>query len=80
MSDSPFLEIVELSDGDVILQSVDDEQGEPLVRIRFSSEIVEHLGSASFDIAREMLDKAIQDNRLWGDEGEDDLSADRVVH
>lgn len=80
MSDSPFLEIVELSDGDIILQSVDDDNGEPLVRIRFSPEIVEHLGSASFDVAREMLDKAIQDNRLWGDDAEDEIPADRIVH
>ncbi|WP_238377450.1 hypothetical protein [Oceanospirillum linum] len=43
MSDSPYLEIVELADGDVILQSADDNQGEPLVRIRFAPEIVEHL-------------------------------------
>lgn len=80
MSDSPFLEIVELADGDVILQSADDEGGEPLVRIRFAPEIVEHLRGASFDIAREMLDKAIQDSRLWGEAGEDDISEARVLH
>ncbi len=80
LSDSPFLEIVELADGDIILQSADDESGEPLVRIRFAPEIVEHLRGASFDIAREMIDKAIQDNRLWGDEGEEDLSNTRVLH
>ncbi|OPX56985.1 hypothetical protein SAMN02745127_00820 [Oceanospirillum multiglobuliferum] len=80
MSDSPFLEIVELADGDVILQSADDENGEPLVRIRFAPEIVEHLRGASFDIAREMLDKAIQDSRLWGEAGEDDVSEARTLH
>lgn len=80
MSDSPFLEIVELADGDVILQSADDNQGEPLVRIRFAPEIVEHLRGASFDIAREMIDKAIQDNRLWGEEDEEGPGEDTVIH
>ena len=80
MSDSPFLEIVELADGDVILQSADDHQGEPLVRIRFAPEIVEHLRGASFDIAREMIDKAIQDNRLWGEDEEEGPTEHSVIH
>lgn len=57
MSDT-FLEIIELSNGDIVLQRSDAE-GEPLINIRFSEESRAHLKDSTVDVAKEMIRAAV---------------------
>lgn len=52
---SSIYEIVELSNGDVVLQRTDDENS-PLVSIRFSAESLAYLGEARFEVAKAMIE------------------------
>ena len=56
---SPFLEIVQLADGEIVLQR-SDEEGAPLVEIRFSKESREYIGDTDIDIAKVMIQAGIQ--------------------
>lgn len=56
---SSFLEIVQLANGDIVLQSADEER-EPLVNISFSEESLSYIGGAGLDIARAMIQAGIQ--------------------
>ncbi|MBK8186472.1 MAG: hypothetical protein IPK77_04065 [Cellvibrio sp.] len=49
-------EIVELSNGDVVLRRVDDESSEPFVRIQFSEESLNYLGGSKFEVAKSMIE------------------------
>lgn len=72
MSDTAILEIVELSDGEIVLRSAENEgEGEPLMRIRFSEEAAELLRQSRFEVAREMIDHAITRSKLWQEESEE---------
>lgn len=55
-----FYEIVELMNGDVALQRLDDETNEPLVTIRFSEETLAFLGEAKFDVAKAMIEAGME--------------------
>lgn len=70
MSDIAILEIVELSDGEIVLRPAGGE-GEPLMRIRFSEEIVELLHHSRFEVAQEMIDHAITRSKLWQEENDE---------
>ncbi|MEE8059089.1 MAG: hypothetical protein V3T17_14820 [Pseudomonadales bacterium] len=54
-----FLEVVQLPDGDIVLQRV-GEEAEPLVSIRFSEESFAYIGDAGLDIAKIMIQSGIQ--------------------
>ncbi len=56
---SPFLEIVQLADGEIVLKR-SDEEGAPLVEIRFSEESKDYIGDAGIDIAKAMIQAGIQ--------------------
>ncbi len=56
---SSLFEIMELSNGDVVLQRADDE-GKPLVSIRFSAESLAFLRDAKFDVARAMIEAGME--------------------
>lgn len=56
---SSILEIIELENGDIVLQYADGE-GEPLVNIRFSEEAKSHIEDSSLDIAKIMIQAGIQ--------------------
>jgi len=56
---SSFLEIVQLANGEIALKRSDDE-GEPLVNIRFSEEAHNYIGAAGLDIAKVMIQAGIQ--------------------
>ncbi len=56
---SSFLEIVELANGDIVLQRAEDE-GEPLVIIQFSEESRVYLMDATLEVARAMIQAGIQ--------------------
>lgn len=52
-------EIVELANGDVVLQRA-DEEGEPLLCIRFSSESLSFMRDGKFDIAKAMIEAGME--------------------
>ena len=56
---SSFLEIVELANGDIVLQRAEDE-GEPLVLIQFSEESRVYMMDATLEVARAMIQAGIQ--------------------
>lgn len=71
---STLYEIVEMPDGDIVLQRVDAEpDAEPLVRIRFSEQARSYMDDASLEVARAMVEagvKAISDLSLGEEEAE----------
>lgn len=84
---SSFLEIVELSDGEIVLQQADDPDSEPLVTIRFSDESRAYMMDACIDVAKVMVQAGIQAAVQISEqyEIEDELQAetaevDRVIH
>ena len=59
---SPYLEIVELPSGEIVLRRTDSSEGQslPLVTIRFSDEAREHLGAHLGDVGRGMIGAGMQ--------------------
>lgn len=66
---SSFLEIVELANGDIVLQRSEDD-GEPLVVIQFSEESRVYLMDATLEVARVMIQAGIQAAAQMADQGE----------
>ena len=56
---SPFLEIVELANGKVVLRRSDDD-GEPLVVIEFSTDAKDFLNGHHIDVAKAMISAGMQ--------------------
>ena len=56
---SAFLEIIELEDGGFALKRIDDD-GEPLVVIDFSAEVIEFLGEHHASVAKAMIGAGVQ--------------------
>lgn len=54
-----LLEIVDLGDGEIVLQRA-DEDGEPLVTIHFSEETSEYLMENGLEVAKAMIQAGIQ--------------------
>ncbi|HEY7883508.1 MAG TPA: hypothetical protein VIC08_01010 [Cellvibrionaceae bacterium] len=52
-------EIVELANGDVVLQRV-DENGKPLLSIRFSPETLSFMQEGKFDVAKAMIEAGME--------------------
>lgn len=60
---SSLFEIVELPNGEIVLQRADDAgegQGEPLVSIRFSEESLYFLSNAKYDVAKAMIEAGLE--------------------
>lgn len=57
---SSFYEIIELMNGDVALARADDENNEPLVTIRFSSESLAFLRDEKFSVAKAMIEAGME--------------------
>ncbi len=55
-----LLEIVDLGDGEVVLQRADDEGSEPLVSIQFSSETSAYLLENNLEVAKARIQAGIQ--------------------
>lgn len=53
-----LLEIIELADGEVVLQRSDGE-GDPLIQLRFSDEAISYLNDAHVEIAKAMIQAGI---------------------
>jgi len=72
---SSFLEIVDLGNGEIVLQRSDDD-AEPLVTIRFSDETRVYLTDNNLEVARAMIQAGIQAAAdLAGQEDEEEMSA-----
>jgi len=56
---SSLLEIVDLGDGEVVLQRADDDS-EPLVSIQFSEEASAYLMDNNLEVAKAMIQAGIQ--------------------
>lgn len=56
---TPLLEIVDLGDGEVVLQRVEDDS-EPLLSIQFSDEANAYLMGNNLEIARVMIQAGIE--------------------
>ncbi len=81
---SSFLEIVEMPNGDIVLQRADDD-AEPMVVIQFSEESRIYLLDNTLEVARAMIQAGIQAvaDLSEGVEGElDDIveEARRILH
>jgi hypothetical protein len=82
---SSLLEIVELPDGEIVLQRA-DEDGEPLVEIRFSEEARVYLMDGTLEVARAMVQAGIQAAARLAEQGdievteEPEESQPRVLH
>jgi hypothetical protein len=87
---SSVLEIVELENGEIVLQYAGGE-GEPLVNIRFSEEAKSYVENSAVDIAKIMIQAGIQaaahldvaENSEEHDapiNAEDDTSVNHTIH
>jgi hypothetical protein len=78
-----LLEIVDLGDGEVVLQRADDAS-EPLVTIRFSEESRLYLMDNGMEVARAMIQAGIQAAAALAEQGEVEIEAapeaSRVIH
>lgn len=71
---SSLLEIVDLGNGEIVLQRA-DEDAEPLVTIRFSDETRVYLTDNNLEVARAMIQAGIQAAAdLAGAEEEEEVS------
>jgi hypothetical protein len=69
-----ILEIVELSDGEIVLQRADDDNG-PLVTIRFSEESRLYLMDNGLEVARAMIQAGIQSAAELAERGDSEIES-----
>jgi hypothetical protein len=78
-----LLEIVDLGDGEIVLQRADDDS-EPLVVIRFSEESRAYMMDNSLEVAKAMIQAGIQAAAEMAEQGEMEIEptaeAPRVLH
>ena len=78
-----LLEIVDLGDGEIVLQRADDDS-EPLVVIRFSEETRMYLADNGLEVAKAMIQAGMQAAAVIAEqtETENELAAEapRVLH
>lgn len=69
-----FLEIVELNDGDIVLQSTEDSS-EPLVKIHFSEESRRYMMDNGLEVAKAMIQAGIAAAAAIAEQGEQETEA-----
>jgi len=69
---SSLYEIVELANGDVVLQRADEEK-EPLVSIRFSSDSLSYMREGKLDVAKAMIEAGMEAASELDDDGAEDF-------
>ena len=78
-----LLVIVDLGDGEIVLQRADDDS-EPLVVIRFSEESRVYMMDNSLEVAKAMIQAGIQAAAEMAEQGEVEIEptveAPRVLH
>ena len=73
-----LLEIVDLGDGEIVLQRADDDS-EPLVTIRFSDESRIYLMDNGLEVAKAMIQAGIQAAAAIAEQGEQESSEETTV-
>jgi hypothetical protein len=73
-----LLEIVDLGDGEIVLQRADDDS-EPLVTIRFSDESRIYLMDNGLEVAKAMIQAGIQAAAAIAEQGEQDTEEGATV-
>jgi hypothetical protein len=81
-----ILEIVEMSEGEIVLQNAEDDSS-PLVTIRFSDETRLYLMGNGLEVARAMIQAGIQAAADLAERGEIEVDSDvpapdksRILH
>lgn len=80
-----FLEIIRLTNGDIVLKRTDDE-GDPLVSISFSEETKNYVGDAEIDVAKVMIQAGIQaaahinDAELYEEKADSESVEEHTLH
>jgi hypothetical protein len=78
-----LLEIIDLGDGEIVLQRADDDS-EPLVTIRFSDESRVYLMDNGLEVAKAMIQAGIQAAAVIAEQGEVEIEttaeAPRILH
>lgn len=78
-----LLEIVDLGDGEIVLQRADDDS-EPMVTIRFSDESRVYLMDNGLEVAKAMIQAGIQAAAAIAEQSEVDIQAStdaqRILH
>jgi hypothetical protein len=78
-----LLEIVDLGDGEIVLQRADDDS-EPLVTIRFSDETRVYLMDNGLEVAKVMIQAGIQAAAAIAEQGDVEIQASaeasRILH
>lgn len=80
---SSLYEIVDLGDGEIGLRRAGEDEGEPLVRIKFSEESVHFLSDARFEVAKAMIEAGLE---AVGDMAEQEMASfefeaePRIIH
>ena len=78
-----LLEIIDLGDGEIVLQRADDDS-EPLVRIRFSDESRVYLMDNGLEVAKAMIQAGMQAAAMIAEQGEMEIEttteAPRILH
>jgi hypothetical protein len=78
-----LLEIIDLGDGEIVLQRADDDS-EPLVTICFSDESRVYLMDNGLEVAKAMLQAGIQAAAMIAEQGEMEIAtsmeAPRILH
>ncbi|VUD66243.1 hypothetical protein TDB9533_03539 [Thalassocella blandensis] len=72
---STLYEIIELPNGDIALQRA-DEEGEPLVSIRFSKESMYFLNDAKIEVAKAMIEAGLEAAGEIHDQSDAELEED----
>lgn len=82
-----LLEIVDLGDGEIVLQRADAEEGEALVSIQFSEETSAYLMDNNLEVAKAMIQAGIQAaaklaemTNMEVESAEESKTAGRTVH
>jgi len=73
-----LLEIVDLGDGEIVLQRADDDS-EPLVTIRFSDESRIYLMDNGLEVAKAMIQAGIQAAAAIAEQVEQEATAEETV-
>ena len=74
---SALLEIIDLGDGEIVLQRADDDS-EPLVTIQFSEESQIYLSDSGLEVAKAMIQAGIQAAAVIAERGEPEAEAPAV--
>lgn len=72
-----LLEIIDLGDGEVVLQRADDDSG-PLVTIQFSEESQIYLSDNGLEVAKAMIQAGIQAAAVIAERGEQEAETPAV--